>query len=255
MSVNGTRLTAGLLHDWLNIIVLSVIFVLCVAAIFLGEDSDLHSLVVAVTVAYLISDGLWILLQPDMVRTPKSIIAHHVVTLIVIMDPLQIASHRVNASRALLVEVNTVLLTLRRLLGHPVWCEVGFYLTWVLIRLVWFPVLGASLLASAFELPQALDGMRSYMVEVRSPAVQKSAASAFAAVVLLQFYWTLAMGRSVCKRAGSQKMDKKEDAGMPAAEPAGMRIPLLLTTAMVCITATLLRQMSTEALHQPNNEL
>lgn len=88
-----------------------MIFVLCVAAIFLGEDScenilkldrrvlvqdsDLHSLVVAVTVAYLISDGLWILLQPDMVgtsawtifrrcknslevRTPKSIIAHHV---------------------------------------------------------------------------------------------------------------------------------------------------------------------------------
>ena len=32
----------------------------------------------------------------------------------------------------LALQVNTVLLTLRRLLGHPAWCELGFYLTWVL---------------------------------------------------------------------------------------------------------------------------
>jgi hypothetical protein len=35
-------------------------------------------------------------------------------------------------------EVNTVLLTLRRLLGRPWWCELGFFSTWVRqILVIW----------------------------------------------------------------------------------------------------------------------
>ena len=39
----------------------------CTPCPYKRQDSQLHSVVIAVTVAYLISDALWILLQPDMV--------------------------------------------------------------------------------------------------------------------------------------------------------------------------------------------
>lgn len=236
------RLSAGLLHDWANIGVLTMIFALSLTALAAGEDSQLHSVVIAVTMAYLISDALWILLQPDMVKTPKSIIAHHIVTVVVIMDTLEFASHRVNANRALLVEVNTVLLTLRRLLGRPWWCELGFFSTWVLIRLVWFPILGVSLLASTFHvnLKEILPPtVAAVMVQVKQPAVRAYASTAFAAVVLLQFYWTVVLGRGFCKKPGRKEEGHVEKG--PPEPPAGVRLPLLAATCGVFIAISLLR--------------
>ena len=42
---------------------------------------------------------------------------------------------------ALLVELNTLFLTLRRLLEYPLIVEVPFWTSWVFLRLVWFPCL------------------------------------------------------------------------------------------------------------------
>jgi len=239
----GARMSAGLLHDWANIGVLTGIFALCVVALALGEDSQLHSVVIALTVAYLISDALWILLQPDMVKTPKSIIAHHIVTVVVIADTLEFASHRVNASRALIVEANTVLLTLRRLLGRPLWCELGFYSTWVLIRLVWFPILGVSLLASTFEInlqETFLASLAPLMVQVKQPPVRTYASISFALVVGLQFYWTLAMGLGLLKKPSQKEKRGKEGGAPPVEPPASMRLPLLAALCAICIATALL---------------
>eukprot|EP00930_Biecheleria_cincta_P061160 TRINITY_DN46720_c0_g1_i1.p1 TRINITY_DN46720_c0_g1~~TRINITY_DN46720_c0_g1_i1.p1 ORF type:complete len:226 (-),score=32.86 TRINITY_DN46720_c0_g1_i1:36-683(-) len=198
----------SLLHDQINVVVLSIIFLMSMVGLILGEDSPMHVAVIAVTILYLVVDVLWVVLQPRICKTPMAIIGHHVVLLIFIMDTLEHASHRVNASRALLVEVNTVLLTLRRLLGRPAWCELGFYATWVLIRLVWFPMLGAALLASTFGLQSPLKALppplSAVVFEVQPPAVRSYASLAFAAVVLLQFYWTIALGKSTTRPEGKK---------------------------------------------------
>mmetsp|Transcript_60616 Transcript_60616/g.113221 ORF Transcript_60616/g.113221 Transcript_60616/m.113221 type:complete len:270 (-) Transcript_60616:388-1197(-) len=242
-------LTAALLHDWSNVCALTAIFALSLTGLMLGEESRLHTVVVAVTAAYLVSDVLWIALQPGLVKTPVSVILHHVVTLIVIVDPLVYASHRVNASRALLVEVNTVLLTLRRLLGRPLWCEVGFYLTWGVIRLLWFPALGTALLASTFGMMSPLTAalpapLRAFDVQVRPPAVRSYASLCFAAVVLLQFYWTLALGKGFCKSGARAKESREDSASASEAAPISIRLSALVLVSFLSMAAGLLYWMA-----------
>lgn len=265
--------TAGLLHDWVNVAALTAIFALSAAALESGEESSLHTIVIAVTAAYLVSDALWIALQPDMVKTPVSVILHHLVTLIVIVEPMFYESHRVNASRALLVEINTVLLTLRRLLGRPAWCELGFYLTWAVIRLIWFPALGTALLASTFgwtsplavktrtttgnhrwwpirmqrprypgndALPPPLTAL---VVEVRPPAIRSYASLSFAAVVLLQFYWTCAMGRGMCKSGANRESRKERSLESEPSAPANFRYLALSLLSTGLIAGSLLYWM------------
>eukprot|EP00439_Symbiodinium_sp_Y106_P078417 s1097_g17.t1 len=251
-AAQGRRpLTAGLLHDWVNVAALTAIFVLSAAALEFGEESSLHTIVIAVTAAYLVSDALWIALQPDMVKTPVSVILHHLVTLIVIVEPMFYESHRVNASRALLVEINTVLLTLRRLLGRPPWCELGFYLTWALIRLIWFPALGTALLASTFgwvsplaALPPPLTAL---VVEVRPPAIRSYASLSFAAVVMLQFYWTCAMGRGMCKSGANRESRKERSLESEPSAPANLRYLALSLLSTGLIAGSLLYWMSPRA--------
>eukprot|EP00933_Yihiella_yeosuensis_P064811 TRINITY_DN68335_c0_g1_i1.p1 TRINITY_DN68335_c0_g1~~TRINITY_DN68335_c0_g1_i1.p1 ORF type:complete len:290 (-),score=18.64 TRINITY_DN68335_c0_g1_i1:129-932(-) len=240
-------MTAAKLHDLINIVVLSIIFAMCVGALQHSRDSPWHSIVIAVTSAYLIGDCLWICLEPDMVKTPKSIIAHHVVTFIVLLDPITIPTHRENASRALLVEINTVLLTLRRWLGRPIWCEIGFYLTWAYIRLVYFPSLGLALLASSLEADEQVQSSLPAVLrlEVRGPPIRWFASICFAAVVVLQFYWTLAMGKTMIKgkdveRSGSGKGDSSSSS---PARAFSMRVLLIVTLLSSFIAAGLLRYL------------
>lgn len=239
--------TAGLLHDWVNVAALTAIFALSAAALESGEESSLHTIVIAVTAAYLVSDALWIALQPDMVKTPVSVILHHLVTLIVIVEPMFYESHRVNASRALLVEINTVLLTLRRLLGRPAWCELGFYLTWAVIRLIWFPALGTALLASTFGWTSPLAALppplTALVVEVRPPAIRSYASLSFAAVVLLQFYWTCAMGRGMCKSGANRESRKERSLESEPSAPANFRYLALSLLSTGLIAGSLLYWM------------
>ena len=78
-------MSAGLLHDWANILVLTVITVLSVLGVLSGEDrmwgnsrlsvgqdSAVHRVVISLTLAYLISDAVWIALQPAMARISVS---------------------------------------------------------------------------------------------------------------------------------------------------------------------------------------
>lgn len=222
-------MSAACFHDWTNVVMLSFIFALSLVSLRLGEDSVGHTAVICVTFVYLVADIIWITFQPGMVKTPMSIIAHHLVTLIVMFDTLEIPAHRANASRALLVEINTVLLTLRRLLGHPLWCEIGFYASWVLVRLIWFPLLGGALLASTLSWGEDLDNALSPFLagpllgllrppKVQLPPVRAYASLAFAAVVLLQFYWTLTLGRGLLSGKAREVPTVRD--GKPAATPS-----------------------------------
>lgn len=221
--------SAALVHDWTNVVVLSVISVVALWSLQQGEESQGHLAVVVVTSIYLVLDVVWILLQPGMVKAPLSIVAHHVVTLIVLADPAVVPEHRANASRALVVEINTVLLTVRRLLGRPLWAEIGFFSTWLLIRLIWFPLLGASFIAStagkAPELDAALAPFFSGPILglLRPPKVLKpiwlSASGSFAAVVLLQFHWTFSLGKGMLFGKASEKLNSAESGSAQPGKP------------------------------------
>lgn len=227
-------------HDWVNVVTLCLIFAMASASLWSGEDSLGHTMVVVFTSTYLVCDIVWVTLQPAIVRTPGSIVAHHVVTLVVIYGTVENVTHRVNASRALLVEINTVLLTLRRRLGRPVWCEAAFYATWGLLRLVWFPILSVAMLASTFGFADQLRASMPacLLVDVRSPPPIKAYASiSFAAVVVLQYYWTFTLLRSlVCGKAGAAEAllgraaRHSDAAGLPARSDGrrGVLLPLLL---------------------------
>eukprot|EP00929_Paragymnodinium_shiwhaense_P090545 TRINITY_DN50731_c0_g1_i2.p1 TRINITY_DN50731_c0_g1~~TRINITY_DN50731_c0_g1_i2.p1 ORF type:complete len:220 (-),score=38.07 TRINITY_DN50731_c0_g1_i2:166-825(-) len=180
-------------HDYVNIVVLSFIFLASVASLMHGDDSLGHRVVIGVMVVYLLIDASWVLLVPGMVKTPTTIVVHHIVTLVVIAGAVHHGlAHMPNASRALVVEINTVLITLRRILGRPMWCEAAFYGTWVIIRLVWFPLLGAALLASTYGWEASLNAkMPSWaVIPIRSPPIPAYASICFVVIVTLQFWWT-----------------------------------------------------------------
>jgi len=251
-----TARTAGDLHDDVNIVVLTVVFIMAVLSLWDGPSSVGHTWVIVVMTVYLLIDMAWIAARPAIAKTPVSVIIHHVVTLIVISGAVEHADHRVNASRALLVEINTVLITLRRKLGRPLWCEVGFFGTWIVLRLVWFPMLGAAMLASTFGLKDGYARVPPLLQVhiVTPPGIKAYASVGFALVVALQFYWTFSLAGSVLG-GGNNKSDKsdaiaKKTDGDAEKKDTRSKSLFLPTAALVLPTLVLLGS----AVNRANNE-
>ena len=108
------------------------------------------------TLIYFIFDLLWIILKPESVKNPKIIIFHHIITLLSIMVPFyRYYQCGKLMSICLTVEINTLLLTARRLLvpynNYSEYNKIiniiqsfisfNFYLSWIFIRLIMFPII------------------------------------------------------------------------------------------------------------------
>ena len=91
-----------------------------------------------VTFAYFAVDATLIALFPRCVRSPRVILQHHSVTLAYILVPLIKRQYAWLMGTCLLVEVNTWFLIARR---HFKIFNFAFYFTWVLIRLLIYPLL------------------------------------------------------------------------------------------------------------------
>lgn len=146
-------------HDVFNLIVLPVICgidisYLCMATGWsnfgtgkLGlEHRYLSYILLGSFSIYLVVDLIWVTLIPkSVVRNPVAIIGHHLMCLLLLLIPwidIQLSWYM---AANVLVEVNTVLFTLRRNLqmrsfSHHI-VNILFYVTWVLLRLVMFPSL------------------------------------------------------------------------------------------------------------------
>lgn len=183
------------LHDNINVVITSLIFFS--AAFSLAGLPPGHTVVTFGATAYIIFDVVWVMSQPRIVKSPVEIILHHLGTLAVLYDPITVINHQKYASCALLVEINTVLITLRRRLGRPMWCEVSFLATWLALRLIWFPCLSYWFLCSSF--PEVFT-MPFGIARENDPPIDKLTTVFFCLIVLLQFYWTFALGSSVLKR-------------------------------------------------------
>jgi hypothetical protein len=109
------------------------------------------------TAAYFIIDLLWIIILPICVKSPSTIIQHHIAVLLYIMIPYMHPHVRFCMGACMSVEINTWFLIARRVFnkqGFPPWTlielnswlsirvkviSIFFYLTWISIRCILYP--------------------------------------------------------------------------------------------------------------------
>ena len=129
-----------------------VVDVSSIADFWTGEWFDVFF---AVSAAYFVTDLLWIVFIPSCVRSPATIIQHHVATILYILIPYYFEEFRWCMGACMSVEINTWFLIARRVLnkqGFPPWVldlsfvsirvkliSVCFYVTWIAIRCVLYP--------------------------------------------------------------------------------------------------------------------
>lgn len=167
------------LHDFFNLLVLVPVVALNVMnwnwdmllAVFLRKSHrvvDVSSIAdfwtgewfavfFTVSAAYFVTDLLWIAFVPSCVKSPATIIQHHIATILYIIIPYYFQELRWGMGACMSVEINTWFLIARRVLnkqGFPPWTidlsfvsirvkliSVCFYVTWIAIRCVLYPLL------------------------------------------------------------------------------------------------------------------
>ena len=108
------------------------------------------------TVSYFIIDLIWVLVVPKAVKSPSTIIQHHIASLLYLSIPMAMPSVRFMMGICMSVEVNTWFLIARRVFnkqGFSPWTiglpylfsvrikliSVCFYVSWVSIRCILYP--------------------------------------------------------------------------------------------------------------------
>ena len=125
-----------------------------IADLWTGEWFDAFFLVTAL---YFIIDLLWILAVPRCVKSPSTIVQHHLATLLYIVIPYVHSSVQWGMGACLMVEINTWFLIARRLMnrqGFSPWTidvsclsvrvkriSICFYTTWIVVRCGVYPAL------------------------------------------------------------------------------------------------------------------
>lgn len=146
-------------HDRFNLVAIALIVIVDIAYLIaatewskmgtdaLGENDRAYSDALLLGfAAYLVIDVIWVILEPKFVASsPAAIIIHHIACLVMLGIPWFLPQFSWHMAANLLVETNTLFLTLRRNVtigstAHKVFDGL-FYLTWVALRLVFFPVM------------------------------------------------------------------------------------------------------------------
>ena len=134
-------------HDIWNLILLPFIFLSTSYYLIFKEESDYYYYAIQynIFIIYLIMDLIFIILIPQSVGAPDSIIIHHLIVLIGTVGAnysLPIPVRRYVAS-GFLVELNTWLKFAKRY-SNPLlanFFNILFYISWISIRICWFPYL------------------------------------------------------------------------------------------------------------------
>ena len=119
------------LHDHFNLAALPVAVGLSAGSLCgAGGRTDLA--LTAYMLAYFTTDTLWIAARPAIVRTPRTLLFHHALTLLLLLHPLVYPPHRRYTAWMTIVELNTWLLVARRHFKR--WrlaLDTVFGITWV----------------------------------------------------------------------------------------------------------------------------
>lgn len=159
------------IHDYFNLMFLVPLIVLDVLN-WDFDKLDLFSINSAVTawngdyfymfwnatLAYFLIDLLWVIVVPKAVKSPSTIIQHHLATILYIFFPYYVPERRWCMGVLMSVEVNTWFLIARRVFnkqGFPPWTidlpylfsvrvkliSIFFYITWIVTRCIIYPAM------------------------------------------------------------------------------------------------------------------
>mmetsp|Transcript_20010 Transcript_20010/g.28739 ORF Transcript_20010/g.28739 Transcript_20010/m.28739 type:complete len:222 (+) Transcript_20010:43-708(+) len=144
------------LHDLYNVVTLPIVIISNVVTFYyffvVGEPIESSTNIfwwnvqTAVLCTYIIIDTVYIALNPDCVRSPKSILIHH----IVVCTGWLLVLHRIPKYRGvgtclLSIEINTFFMIARKFLPFRKYrrlikfLDTAFYATWVPLRIIIFP--------------------------------------------------------------------------------------------------------------------
>lgn len=147
------------IHDCFNIIAVSIIVSLDIAYLVFSTEwekigtsqlgsghESFFNFFYNTFALYLILDTIWIISVPSCVLSNhKAIVVHHLATGLYMVIPYFDKQFSWHMGMCLLVEMNTLFLTLRRNLQKGSLslklCEYAFYLTWTLFRIVLYPIM------------------------------------------------------------------------------------------------------------------
>ncbi|CAN0054274.1 unnamed protein product [Laminaria digitata] len=192
---------AARIHDDMNLLVLAVMALVAAWSMW-KEDRGTQYALTQFAAAYMVVDGCWIMLNPSGVKSPKTVLGHHVATLSVLLDPLLQPQHAFYTACALLVEFNTFLLILRRRVVWGRYLEVPFALSWVALRLIWYPFLGFYMAMCAFPetlapfYPERLVQWRFLVEDQRTVPMFLGSFLAWVGICIFQGWWSCALVKS-----------------------------------------------------------
>lgn len=221
------------LHDFFNLIVLVPVVVLNMMNWNLepllddGKKTDISDAWTGewfeaffqITAVYFVADLVWVSLVPSCVKSPGTIIQHHIATLLYILIPYYYPEYRWLMGACMLVEINTWFLIARRVFnkqGFPPWVidlppfisirvkliSIFFYTTWIGIRCILYPIIFVVL----SKLWVALCEKHATRCNVLTIAL-----TLHSVFCLLNFKWTLDLLMSKVRywrKGGDYKVDK-----------------------------------------------
>lgn len=133
------RTEAWVRHDAFNLVMLPIAVALTVAGL-VSRTPSAGTALARFMAGYIAADSVWLVLQPSVVGAPLVLLFHHAVTLLLLAHSLTHAPHLRYVAWMTVVEVNTFFLILRRHWRARA-VEALHIVTWLAIRVLWFPYL------------------------------------------------------------------------------------------------------------------
>ena len=202
------------IHDIFNLVALSILCTVDIVYLtvttdwaLIGSESlgsnhqHLSSFLLVGFTLYLLVDLVWVVLVPRCVASnPLSIIIHHLACLLMTIIPWTEAQFSWHLAVNLLVEINTLMLILRRnvSLGSFAYKISNglFYVSWVVLRLVMFP---ASVIFFYFEYVRYSITSGSYWNMMLVAVIGE------AFITAMSFKWTMDMLAKLLSSSPSHK--------------------------------------------------
>jgi hypothetical protein len=129
------------LHDYFNLWILPFVCLPCIYFCFFDRSITSYYIQYYSFLIYMIADFLFVVMIPNCVASPETIIIHHIITLIGWNSPLYGEFSLSNwICFGTLVEINTWFLIARRNFKNSVLLNVSFYISWFLFRTAMFPI-------------------------------------------------------------------------------------------------------------------
>lgn len=130
------------LHDVFNLVTIAVLNILNIYYLATGSG---FLIFYTASMVYFLLDIIYVGCYPHSVKSPLVILGHHIVTAVYMLIPYTYPQYHWCMAYCMLVEVNTWLLIAKRtvklrVLGVNI-LEIGFYISWVLLRNIWYPYL------------------------------------------------------------------------------------------------------------------